>query len=76
MLSGFACEAITLQATGDSAQRCEIKNSVYMGNHWEIIANWGGKDLLINATPDNFNPTLNEDIYSLSRTWSLFVEKE
>ncbi|MFY1026830.1 ferric ABC transporter ATP-binding protein [Actinobacillus seminis] len=75
-LVGLRPEAITLQATGDSAQRCEIKNSVYMGNHWEIIANWGGKDLLINATPDNFNPTLNEAYIHLAEHGVFLLKKE
>lgn len=75
-LVGLRPEAITLQAIGDSAQRCEIKNSVYMGNHWEIIANWGGKDLLINATPDNFNPTLNEAYIHLAEHGVFLLKKE
>ncbi|OZN25551.1 ABC transporter ATP-binding protein [Actinobacillus seminis] len=75
-LVGLRPEAITLQATGDSAQRCEIKNSVYMGNHWEIIADWGGKDLLINATPDNFNPTLNEAYIHLAEHGVFLLKKE
>lgn len=75
-LVGIRPEAITLQATGDATQRCEIKNAVYMGNHWEIVANWGGRDLLINANPDNFNPTLNEAYIHLAEHGVFLLKKE
>ncbi|MDY4280019.1 MAG: ferric ABC transporter ATP-binding protein [[Pasteurella] mairii] len=75
-LVGIRPEAITLQATGDASQRCEIKNAVYMGNHWEIVANWGGKDLLINANPDNFNSTLNEAYIHLAEHGVFLLKKE
>ncbi|MGY4677334.1 ferric ABC transporter ATP-binding protein [Pasteurella sp. P03HT] len=55
-LVGVRPEAVTLKQTGEETQRCDIKSAVYMGNHWEIVANWGGKDLLINTNPEQFNP--------------------
>jgi len=48
-------EAITLQKSGEEAQRCHIHNAVYMGNHWEIIADWQGHELLINLKPEAFD---------------------
>ncbi|MDP9499564.1 ferric ABC transporter ATP-binding protein [Bisgaard Taxon 45] len=59
-LVGIRPEAVSLKATGEEAQRCLIKSAVYMGNHWEIVANWGGQDLLVNTNPEQFNPELKE----------------
>ncbi|HDL6315302.1 TPA: ferric ABC transporter ATP-binding protein, partial [Mannheimia haemolytica] len=46
-LVGIRPEAIHLAEQGNISQLCKIKNAVYMGNHWEIIAEWEGKDLLV-----------------------------
>ena len=54
-LVGVRPEAITLQKSGEEAQRCHIHNAVYMGNHWEIIADWQGHELLINLKPEAFD---------------------
>ncbi|EEV24983.1 ferric transporter ATP-binding subunit [Actinobacillus minor 202] len=59
-LVGIRPEAISLQTHGEKAQYCKIKNAVYMGNHWEIIAEWGSKELLINANPEHFNTHITE----------------
>ncbi|HDR1920590.1 TPA: ferric ABC transporter ATP-binding protein [Pasteurella multocida] len=59
-LVGIRPEAISFKETGEAAQRCSIKSAVYMGNHWEIVANWGGQDLLVNTNPEQFNPELKE----------------
>ncbi|HDL5826728.1 TPA: ferric ABC transporter ATP-binding protein, partial [Mannheimia haemolytica] len=48
-LVGIRPEAIHLAEQGNISQLCKIKNAVYMGNHWEIIAEWEGKDLLVNT---------------------------
>ncbi|HDL5602594.1 TPA: ferric ABC transporter ATP-binding protein, partial [Mannheimia haemolytica] len=53
-LVGIRPEAIHLAEQGNISQLCKIKNAVYMGNHWEIIAEWEGKDLLVNTKPENF----------------------
>ena len=53
-LVGVRPEAITLQTGGEAAQKCRIQNAVYMGNHWEIIADWQGHELLINLKPEDF----------------------
>ncbi|HDL5522748.1 TPA: ferric ABC transporter ATP-binding protein, partial [Mannheimia haemolytica] len=37
-LVGIRPEAIHLAEQGNISQLCKIKNAVYMGNHWEIIA--------------------------------------
>ncbi|HDL5536596.1 TPA: ferric ABC transporter ATP-binding protein, partial [Mannheimia haemolytica] len=52
-LVGIRPEAIHLAEQGNISQLCKIKNAVYMGNHWEIIAEWEGKDLLVNTKPEN-----------------------
>ncbi|MGC6406091.1 ferric ABC transporter ATP-binding protein [Bisgaard Taxon 45] len=59
-LVGIRPEAVSLKTTGEDAQRCQIKSAVYMGNHWEIVANWGGQELLVNTNPEQFNPELKE----------------
>ena len=38
-----------------------------MGNHWEIVVLWGGKELWVNANPENFNPNLNKAFIQLSK---------
>jgi len=53
-LVGVRPEAVRLTTSGDAAQYCRIEHAVYMGNHWEIIANWQGQELLINLRPEDF----------------------
>ncbi|HDL6138952.1 TPA: ferric ABC transporter ATP-binding protein, partial [Mannheimia haemolytica] len=59
-LVGIRPEAIHLAEQGNISQLCKIKNAVYMGNHWEIIAEWEGKDLLVNTKPENFYPHIKQ----------------
>ncbi|VEI48701.1 ferric transporter ATP-binding subunit [Actinobacillus equuli] len=59
-LVGVRPEAIRLTAVGEACQRCQIKSAVYMGNHWEIVTEWNGKEVLVNANPDQFEPALRE----------------
>ena len=65
-LAGVRPEAVYLHETGTEAQRCTIKSSVYMGNHWEVVAVWHGQDLLINCRPEQFNPASKEAYVHLS----------
>ncbi|WP_101776105.1 ferric ABC transporter ATP-binding protein [Pasteurella oralis] len=75
-LVGVRPEAITLKQTGEEAQRCTIKSAVYMGNHWEIVANWGGQDLLINTNPEQFNPELTEAYVHLAEHGVFLLKQE
>ncbi|KAE9525695.1 ferric ABC transporter ATP-binding protein [Testudinibacter aquarius] len=54
-LVGIRPEAISLLSNGEESQRCDIKSAVYMGNHWEIVADWHGQSLLINLNPEDFD---------------------
>ncbi len=65
-LVGIRPEAIRLVNQGNEAQRCQIKNAVYMGNHWEVMAIWQGKELLINAAPDQFDSKQSETFIQLA----------
>lgn len=75
-LVGIRPEAISLQNQGDEAQACGIKSAVYMGNHWEIVASWGGKDLLINSNPENFNPNTQKAYVHLAEHGVFLLHKE
>lgn len=75
-LIGIRPEAVTLQNSGSDAQRCEIKSAVYMGNHWEVIANWHGKELLINTRPEEFNAEQKEAYVQLSEYGVFLLPKE
>ncbi|MDE4006959.1 ferric ABC transporter ATP-binding protein [Glaesserella parasuis] len=54
-LVGLRPESIRLLSDGTAAQYCEIKQAVYMGNHWEITALWQGKTLMINLNPEDYD---------------------
>ncbi|AXH82990.1 TPA: ferric ABC transporter ATP-binding protein [Haemophilus influenzae] len=75
-LVGIRPEAIYLAAEGNDAQRCEIKSAVYMGNHWEVVANWAGKDLLVNCKPEDFNADLKQTYVNLSDHGIFLLKKE
>lgn len=75
-LVGVRPEAIRLTATGEVSQRCQIKSAVYMGNHWEIVANWNGKDVLINANPDQFDPDAKEAFIHFTEQGIFLLNKE
>lgn len=75
-LVGIRPEAIYLAAEGNDAQRCEIKSAVYMGNHWEVVANWAGKDLLVNCKPEDFNANLKQAYVNLSDHGIFLLKKE
>ncbi|MFK3558456.1 ferric ABC transporter ATP-binding protein [Pasteurella multocida] len=75
-LVGIRPEAISFKETGDEAQRCRIKSAVYMGNHWEIVANWGGQDLLVNTNPEQFNPELKEAYVHLAEHGVFLLKPE
>lgn len=57
-LLGVRPEALHLQTKGAVSQACSVKSAVYMGNHWEIVADWAGQTVLINANPEHFDPEM------------------
>ncbi len=75
-LVGIRPEAVYLQENGTEAQRCTIKSAVYMGNHWEVVAQWHGKDLLVNSRPEHFNPALQEAYVQLSEQGVFLLKNE
>ena len=75
-LVGIRPEAVYLQENGPDAQRCTIKSAVYMGNHWEVVAQWHGKDLLVNSRPEHFNPALQEAYVQLSEQGVFLLKNE
>lgn len=75
-LVGIRPEAISLENQGEESQHCQIKSAVYMGNHWEIVAEWGGKDLLINCKPENFNANANQAYISFAEHGVFLLRKE
>ena len=75
-LVGIRPEAIFLEAEGVDVQRCDIKSAVYMGNHWEVVATWAGKDLLVNCKPEDFNADLKEAYVNLSNHGIFLLKKE
>ncbi|QEU00810.1 ferric ABC transporter ATP-binding protein [Pasteurella multocida] len=75
-LVGIRPEAISFKETGEDAQRCSIKSAVYMGNHWEIVANWGGQDLLVNTNLEQFNPELKEAYVHLAEHGVFLLKPE
>ncbi|MDH3001797.1 ferric ABC transporter ATP-binding protein [Pasteurella multocida] len=75
-LVGIRPEAISFKETGEAVQRCSIKSAVYMGNHWEIVANWGGQDLLVNTNPEQFNPELKEAYVHLAEHGVFLLKPE
>jgi Fe(3+) ions import ATP-binding protein fbpC len=75
-LVGIRPEAISLQSIGEASQACQVKSAVYMGNHWEIVAEWGGKELLINSNPEDFNPDLQQAFVHFSERGVFLLKKE
>ena len=39
-----------------------------MGNHWEIVADWQGKPLLVNLKPEEFSEGSREGYVHFART--------
>ncbi|WP_439259350.1 ferric ABC transporter ATP-binding protein [Lonepinella sp. BR2930] len=75
-LVGVRPEAIRLKHSGEPSQQCHIKSAVYMGNHWEIVADWGGKDLLVNCNPEDFDPNAESAFVHLSEHGVFLLRKE
>ncbi len=75
-LVGIRPEAIHLAEQGNISQLCKIKNAVYMGNHWEIIAEWEGKDLLVNTKPENFYPHIKQAYVHFIEQGVFLLKKE
>ncbi len=47
-----------------------------MGNHWEIIAEWEGKDLLVNTKPENFYPHIKQAYVHFIEQGVFLLKKE
>ncbi|OOF81755.1 ABC transporter ATP-binding protein [Rodentibacter ratti] len=75
-LVGIRPEAVYLSVEGTDNQRCEIKSAVYMGNHWEVVAIWAGKELLVNCKPEDFNAELKQAYVNLSKHGIFLLKKE
>lgn len=75
-LVGIRPEAVILKQIGEESQRCTIKSAVYMGNHWEIVANWGGNDLLINTNPEQFDANQKEAYVHLTEHGVFLLKPE
>ncbi|MDU8924206.1 ferric ABC transporter ATP-binding protein [Pasteurellaceae bacterium LIM206] len=75
-LIGIRPEAVRLKTEGEAAQKCRIKQAVYMGNHWEIVADWGGRELLINANPEFFSSEMTEGFVHLNKQGVFLLAKE
>ena len=75
-LVGIRPEAVKLKSEGAEEQRCVIKSAVYMGNYWEIVANWGGTDLLVNASPESFSQEMKEAYVHLTESGVFLLNKQ
>ncbi|AHG74626.1 Fe(3+) ions import ATP-binding protein FbpC [Mannheimia varigena USDA-ARS-USMARC-1296] len=75
-LVGIRPEAIRLQADGEENQRCQIKQAVYMGAHWEIAVEWQGKELMVNLNPDQYNENQEEYYIHLSQNGIFLLNNE
>ncbi|TCP95067.1 iron(III) transport system ATP-binding protein [Cricetibacter osteomyelitidis] len=73
---GVRPEAVTLKTEGGEAQRCTIKSAVYMGNHWEIVAEWHGQELLVNSRPEQFNGDLKQAYVHFSEQGVFLLNRE
>lgn len=69
-------EAVSLKPEGSDAQHCKIKNAIYMGNHWEVIAEWHGEELLINLSPESFEDSIGDAYLHFSDTGLCLLEKK
>lgn len=73
---GIRPEAIFLKPEGAPEQRCEVKSTVYMGNHWEIMIDWQGQEVLINCKPEDFDANQEEHYVHLSTVGVFLLKKE
>ena len=75
-LVGIRPEALRLNKEGHKSQLCQVKSAVYMGNHWEVVASWAGQDLLINASPEAFDPDMEEGYVNMDTHGVFLLKKE
>ncbi len=68
-------EAVSLKPEGQPAQHCRIKSAIYMGNHWEVVADWHGRELLINLRPEVFEGSVSEAYLYFSQTGLCLLDK-
>ena len=58
-------------------QHNNVKSRVQsMGNHWEVVAIWAGKELLINTKPEDFNADLKQAYVNFSEQGIFLLKKE
>ncbi|WP_373818917.1 ferric ABC transporter ATP-binding protein [Glaesserella sp.] len=75
-LVGIRPEAVQLLAQGDENQRCEIKHAVYMGNHWEVVVRWQGKEILVNLNPEHYDENQQQHYIHLMSKGIFLLNKE
>lgn len=75
-LVGIRPEGIRLLTEGTEAQHCEIKHAIYMGNHWEVIVQWQGKELMINLNPEDYDETQTSHFVHLMNKGIFLLNKE
>lgn len=75
-LVGIRPESIQLKNFGEENQRCQIKHSVYMGTHWEIIAEWQGEEIMIHLNPDQYDEKQSEFYIHLSSKGTFLLKRE
>ena len=75
-LVGVRPEAVYLRKEGEAAQRCKIKSAVYMGSHWEVVAEWAGQELLINSRPEDFDAQLQSAYVHFAPQGIFLLSKE
>lgn len=59
-LLGIRPEGVLLALTGESAERCDVKSAISMGNYWEIQVRWHGLPLLVHLNPNDYIPNQPE----------------
>ncbi|WP_373778755.1 ferric ABC transporter ATP-binding protein [Glaesserella sp.] len=75
-LVGIRPEAIQLFPYGNENQRCEIKHAVYMGNHWEVVMFWQGKEILVNLNPEHYDENQQQHYIHLMSKGIFLLNKE
>ncbi len=75
-LVGIRPEALRLHKEGKPEQLCQIKSAVYMGSHWEIVAQWADKELLINASPEHFQVGMQQAYIDMEIHGVFLLNKE
>lgn len=56
--------------------KAKVKSAVYMGHHWEIVADWHGHDLLVNLHPEYFADGITEVYVHIAHTGVFLLKNE